>query len=197
MPVSKANVVSGNRYLTQSEMETNAQYITGVLRGWGWTDNAIAATLANMQAESTINPAIYEGLDSSSTTNGYGLVQWTPNTKYKTWADERGYTYADIDAQLFRIKYECDNGIQWISTDTYPLSFVEYATSNRSPSYLAYAFMYNYERPASLDQPTRMSNAEAWLKFITGSGGSVTPSPSPSNPRKGLRLIYKYIATRR
>lgn len=198
MSVTKSQVTAVNGSLTQTQMETNAQYITQVLRGWGWSDQAIAATLANMQAESGINPGVYESHDSSSTTNGYGLVQWTPNTKYKTWADANGYTYSDVDAQLQRIQYEIENGLQWIQTDAYPLTFAEYTVSTLDVTYLCYAFMHNYERPASLDQPHRMTYAETWLDFIGGAGGgTITPTPSPSVKVKPLPLIYRYIVTRR
>ena len=199
MNVGKAQVIAANRFLSQAEMEINAQYISQVLRMWGWSFKAIAAILANMQTESTINPAIYEGLNSGSTSNGFGLVQWTPNTKYKTWADQNGYTYEDIDAQLLRIKYELENGLQWISTWEYPMTFAEFTQDVISDvGYLAYAFMYNYERPATLNQPHRKANAQRWLDFIVdGGGSSVNPSPSPSEPIKGLSLMYKYFVTRR
>ena len=70
--------ISGNRYLSLSEMQNNVDIIHYFFRSAGWTDNAIAAMLGNMQSESTINPGIWEGLDPYA--GGYGLVQWTPYT---------------------------------------------------------------------------------------------------------------------
>lgn len=195
MTVNKDQVVAKNDYLSQSEMEVNATYIYQELTKQGWSINAIASTLANMQSESGINPGIYEGLDNTSDTNGFGLVQWTPNTKYKTWADENGYEYGDIDGQIARIIYEVKNGLQWIVTDTYPMTFEEYTKSTSDVGDLAYAFMYNYERPASLDQPERKTNATRWATFLSGQGGTVTPvTPSKREPMKSL--FYSYIVTK-
>lgn len=201
MSVSKSSVTSANRYLSESEMTVNAQYIYEWLSSRGWTDNAIAATLANMQSESGINAGIYESLDSSSTTNGYGLVQWTPNTKYKNWADENGFAYDDIDAQLARIMWEMENGQQFYPTDAYPLTFYEYSQSTYPPQYLAYAFMYNYERPADYDQPIRQTRAVEWFQMIqnwnggTGGGGGGSSDYAPRKSKMSLLLMYG--ATRR
>lgn len=193
-------VTSVNRYLSRAEMEGNAEIIATYFRAIGWTDNAIAAMLGNMQSESTINPGIYEGLNSSSTTNGFGLVQWTPNTKYKTWADANGYgsDYGDIIGQVYRIKYELENGLQWIATEKYPLSFADFSQSNKTPEYLAQAFLYNYERPASLDQPSRSTQARKWFNFITevesNPGNPVTPSPVGASMSK---LLLYFAGSRR
>ena len=190
-------VTSANRYLTRSEMEGNARFISDVFLANGWTMNAVAAMLGNMESESTINPGIYEGLDASSSSNGFGLVQWTPNTKYKTWADANGYggDYGDIVGQVARILYELREGLQWIPTSEYPLSFVEFTRSTESASYLAQAFLYNYERPASLDQPHRSTQAEEWLTFLGSGGGSVTPTPS--TPKRMSKILMYYSGTRR
>lgn len=196
-------VTSANRYLTRSEMEGNAEVIASVLLLNGWSVNAIAAMLGNMETESTINPGIYENLDSSSTTNGFGLVQWTPNTKYKTWANENGYTdYGDIFNQLIRIRYEVDNGLQWNSTDAYPLSFKAFTTSGKSPEYLAQAFLYNYERPASLNQPNRSTQAREWYNFIVN---LYPDAPTPNEPdeptatgkKEMSKLLLYFAGTRR
>lgn len=166
------SIAFGNRYLTADEMKGNAAYIWQYMRGAGWSMEAVAAMLGNMESESTINPAIYESLDSSSSENGYGLVQWTPNTKFKEWADENGFTYEDIDGQLERIIYELENGLQWISTATYNMSFAEFSTSTHAVEILAMTFLYNYERPASLDQPHRGTQARAWYEYLQ----TITPA---------------------
>lgn len=192
-------VTSANRYLSRSEMEGNAEIIASVFLSNGWSMNAIAAMLGNMESESTINPGIYESLDSTSTTNGFGLVQWTPNTKYKNWADENGYTdYGDIFAQTIRIRYEVENGLQWIPTDAYPMSFKAFTTSTRTPEYLAQAFLYNYERPASLDQPNRSTQARAWYNYILSVNPDVPiPTPDPEKPRELPKLLLYFAGTRR
>lgn len=190
------SVTSANRPLTRSEMEGNAKFIASVFRLNGWSDNAIAAMLGNMQAESGINPGRYENGDDTSTTNGFGLVQWTPNTKYKEWADANGYTdYGDIVGQVARIKYEVDNGLQWISTALYPLSFSEFVVSNDDLSVLTYAFMYNYERPRDLNQPERITYSREWLSFIQNMTPDTPSTPTTKNEMSKL-LLY-FAGTRR
>lgn len=192
-------VTSANRYLTRAEMEGNAEFICSVFLANGWSVNAIAAMLGNMESESGINPGIYENLDSASTTNGFGLVQWTPNTKYKTWANENGYggNYGDIVGQVARIRYEVENNIQWISTDKYPLSFKEFTTSGKSPEYLAQAFLYNYERPASLDQPARSTQARKWYNFIQGVSPDAPTPGDPTGKKEMSKLLLYFAGTRR
>lgn len=191
-------ITSANRYLTQTEMEGNAEFIFGIFYGNGWTINAIAAMLGNMESESTINPGIYENLNAYSDTNGFGLVQWTPNTKYKSWADENGYgnDYGDILGQVMRIKYEWQNEIQWIPTDTYNMTFDAFTKSSAPPEELAQAFLYNYERPASLDQPQRSTQARRWYDFIVSLGG-VPPTPTPTEKKEMSKLLLYFAGTKR
>ena len=142
-------IYCSNQYLSLSQMQCNAQYILNYLRGYGWSKKAVCALLGNMQTESTINPGIWQSLDEGNMNVGFGLVQWTPASKYINWANANGYYYLNINSQLCRLIYEVNNNIQWISTSSYPLSFASFTTSNSSISYLTAAFMYNYERPGS------------------------------------------------
>lgn len=162
------NYISGNYFLTLEQMQVNAVLIYRYLIQRGWTLNSISAMLGNMQTESTINPGIYENLDSSLTTNGFGLVQWTPNTKYKNWVDsEYGDSdYGNLYYNLERIIYEVINNLQWIPTYQYNISFNDFKYSTDTPENLAYAFLYNYERPASLDQPIRKTQARYWYDYL-------------------------------
>ena len=180
-------VTSANRYLSADEMQGNAAYIAAFFLGRGWTSNAVAAMLGNMESESGINPGIYEGLDSTSDTNGYGLVQWTPNTKYKTWADANGYAYGDIKGQCERILYELENGLQWIPTDAYPMSFEEFAHSTDDVLTLAAAFVYNYERPAEPNPVQRGLQASQWAAFLVG---ITIPGASVVKPMSKLLLYF-------
>src|SRR5699024_8041502 len=104
--------------LSQSEMDNNAQIIASYLTNKGWTKVAISGMLGNMQAESTINPGIWQSL-SANPNLGYGLVQWTPSTKWSAWAAQHGYAMDDGNGQLERILYEVANNLQWqkVTTD--------------------------------------------------------------------------------
>ena len=162
--------VCKNAFLNRSEMTQNAEYILSALMGQGWTKNAVCGMLGNMETESTINPCIWQNLDSGNTSLGFGLVQWTPATKLINWADSQGMEYANIDTQLARINYEVANGVQWIPTSTYNFSFAEFKTSTQSPEYLADAFLKCYERPAEGEQPIRGTQARYWFDNLTGEG---------------------------
>lgn len=189
---------TGNRYLTQPEMEANAIYIWGYLKARGWSKNAVAGMLGNMQTESTINPGIWEGLNEG-VGPGYGLVQWTPFTKYTEWCASRGLVASSMDAALQRIEYELENGLQYYPTDNYPLTFAEFKVSTQTPEYLAQAFLLNYERPADSNQPNRSTQARAWYDYLN-SGTTpdepdepdepTTPKPFPkSKPLSTLLLV--------
>lgn len=155
--------ISANRYLNMDEMEVNARYISRRLLSHNWTLNAIAGVLGNMEVESTINPGIWEGLQEGNMSGGYGLVQWTPATKYTDWADSRGLPWGHPDSQIQRILYEVDNNIQWIHPT---MTFKEFTISTLPPYILAVLFLHHYERPAEPDDDNRGKKGEFWYEFI-------------------------------
>ena len=185
------NWIAKNAYLSVSEQKNNATIIYGYLTAKGWTRNAIAALLGNMEVESTINPGIWESLTSDPEAYkeandrypGFGLVQWTPYTKFADWAGS-GWRTA-YNKQLDRLIYEMENGLQYYPTDNYPETFREFSLSTKSPEYLAAAFLYNYERPKSPNPTDRGTRARKWLEFLA----TVTPPQSWSKPP--LWLLFK------
>lgn len=188
---------SGNYYLNTEQMKDNARYIRDYLTPRGWSINAVCGMLGNMETESTINPGIWQNLDEGNTSLGYGLVQWTPATKYLNWCDDRGYNPSTLSTALKRIEYELDNDIQYIPTNTYPLTFSEFKTSTLAPDYLANVFLHNYERPAEPNQPARGMQANYWYTYLTDSN---TPSGSVAGvyrKPKQMNLLFKYIGSRR
>ena len=155
--------VSGNNYISQADMENNAQMFYARMTAHGFSLNAIAGMLGNIQTESGINPGIWEDLDPFE--GGYGLVQWTPYTKYSEWA---GSGWQDNgDKQCERINYEFSNDIQYYPTESYPLTAQQFKVSNDSPENLAETFVHNYERPASYASvPQRRSQARSWYNYL-------------------------------
>lgn len=174
---AKSEWIKGNRYLSVGEMQTNAGIIYNALLNEGWTANAIAGMLGNMQKESTINPGIWQNLIENPSL-GYGLVQWTPSTKYTDWANANGYAIDDGDGQLVWINTQMVTSGEWIATTDYPLSFDDFKASTETPEYLAYAFMYNFERPADKNQPERQDYARYWFDWW---GGEPVPPPNPGS----------------
>jgi murein DD-endopeptidase MepM/ murein hydrolase activator NlpD len=180
-------VVSKNGYLSLAEMTENAEYILGYLLSKGWTRNAICGLLGNMQTESTINPGIWQSLNSYDSTpyvtvngQGYGLVQWTPFNKYTVWARDNGYDYADIDAQLERIIYETVNNLQWFGGYSDTMTFQQFTQSTETPEYLAEVFIKTYEHPGDPDQPIRGTQARYWWDNLSGTG-TIEPGSGNEN----------------
>jgi len=161
-----------------SQLQTeNAKYIYQYFKNKGWTCEAIAGMLGNMQAESGIIADIAErGGD------GFGLVQWTPRSKLINWANSLNLDYKEIEAQCRRIQWELENSHQFYSTSQYPLTFKQYTQSTKNPAYLALAFLANYERPLNSNQPIRSTYANNWYDLlVTRGGGSDTNSSNINN----------------
>lgn len=174
--------------LTNTQMEVNARYIFSYLVAKGWTVNAIAGILGNMQVESSLNPGRWQNdrVQGDATSHGYSLVQWTPYTKYTEWCSSNGYSDpSEMDTALARIIYEVENNIQWIGVGNfYGISFDEFTHSMMSPYDLGKAFILCYERPADQSaeaQDYRGTLANTWYEYLTG----ITPvNPGISTKKK-------------
>lgn len=175
---------SGNFYLSLSQMQDNAVYLYSFFLSRGWTPNAIAAMLGNMQSESTINPGIWESLDFGNLSRGYGLVQWTPATKYLDWLPTLGLS-DNFDSQMLRIIYELDNNLQWLPSLAGGMTFYEFSQSTASPYDLAILFITAYERPLNPNQPNRGTQANYWYEYLTG----IVPPDPPDPPIGNNRFI--------
>lgn len=188
--------ISGNRVLTEEEMQNNAAYIYLYMREMGWPRNVVAAMLGNMEEESYINPGIWQSLKEGNTSGGYGLVQWTPATKYIDWAGADWDT--NHDKQLLKIEDELQNGGQWVKRRPYTdWTFSQFKNSTADPYTLACVFAWNYEGSAVVLYGTdsekealkqrRGAAAEKWYSYLEGISGR-PPRPSSVLP---LWLLFK------
>lgn len=165
---------------TQEQRAQNVRIIASYLNRQGWTYNAIAAVVGNMQAESYLNPAQWElgrTIESYDESNiGFGLVQWTPWWKYANWAGSDWRT--NYDKQLGRLMFELEQGegYQWVTTQSYPLSFEEFTHSRLDPETLALTFFKNYERGIGGEE-ARQANARTWYDYLMND----PPGPMPVN----------------
>ena len=166
------------QWLSESQSLQNAQLVANHLIPQGWTKESVSALCGNMRHESSINPDMYEFNYAWEDNRGYGLVQWTPRSKYWDWAESRGLDPRDGDSQLERIDYEVEQNIQWISTPNYPETYAQFRASTKSMDYLVPAFTWNYERPnaesGQQSMPDRIAFAKRCLNELdfSGSGGS-------------------------
>ena len=185
-------------WLTEEQSLSNAQLVVNHFKGSDWTKEAISALVGNMRHESSINPNMYEYGYDWAEDRGFGLVQWTPRSKYWDWAVAQSLTPREGDSQLARIDYEVDNNIQWIAnghalryglSDKYDFSFADFRTNapGLTVEALTEAFMWNYEGPAYEAGTSSLPGRQqfAGVAFIaldwegTGGGGD---TPTPSRP---------------
>lgn len=199
--------ISVDRYLSQSEMENNANIIINYYRSRNIDDNTIAALLGNMQAESTLSP----GLTERGGGGGYGLVQWTPKQNLIDACNILNLTpYTSGDNQI-RVIIEEIRGIpssinQWYTSSAFISRYYNSgATSDMvgitpqqflsnsmrwGADKLAVLFMAGYERPSydpSINHyTTRKQNALNWLQYM---GGVIPPTPTPTGEDKGFNFV--------
>jgi LysM repeat protein len=184
-------ITAYQRWLSESESLNNAQMVANHFKGTDWTPEAIAALCGNMRHESSINPDMYEYGYAWSDNRGYGLVQWTPRSKYWDWATARGLNQRSGDSQLARIDYEVENNIQWIAISRFNgMTFAEFRQNagGWTVDYLTEAFTWSYERPNATAGEESMPARKAFarrclveLDFSGNGGGGTTPKP----PRRG------------
>lgn len=161
--------IGGNRFLGNAEMEKNAVSFFEQMNYYGFSLNAIAGMLGNIQSESTINPQIWEDLIPNRwDTNGYGLVQWTPASKLRAFANTQMLPYDNGDTQCKMIDWEFRTGEQYYPTAEYPLTAGEFKVSEDTPEYLAETFEWNYERHRGETQIERQTQARYWYEFLGG-----------------------------
>lgn len=183
--------------LNESQRKVNATYIYKFFKDKGWTVNAIASMLGNLQHESSLNPGRWQSdIIGSGGGGGYGLVQWTPYTNYTNWVDNNNLgNWESLDNNLARIEYEFENGLQYYATDSYPESFYEFSRSTKDLSYLTTAFLRNYERAGVEALDTRINYSNAWYTYLT-SGEEPPQVIEPVDPGTGgtttLRKKKKY-----
>lgn len=173
------------RWLSVEESLHNAQLVINHFSGTDWTKESLSAMIGNMRHESSINPNMYEfGFDWNQD-RGFGLVQWTPRSKYWDWAVANNLPPRSGNSQLARIDYEVDNNIQWIARSSVfnGLTFREFRTNSRglSVDQLTEAFTWGYERPlrqaGEKSMPARQAFANRVFNELdfsgTGSGGGI------------------------
>lgn len=159
-----------NPNFTEAQKQNNVDIIAAYFRQRGWTDNAIAALCGNMDIESYINPNQFEiGSAYDNTNYGFGLVQWTSDSRrdFVSWAGADWET--NYNKQLDRIMYELNGGyIQWIPVAAYNyMTFQEFSVSTATPEYLVMAFEYSYERGTPMTAQ-RTAAARKWFDYLGG-----------------------------
>lgn len=151
-----------------TEKEKNAWAVWQFLKSKGYSEQATAGILGNMDQESGIMPDIDEGGGGP----GYGLVQWTSPI-----AGESGRAYVqrllaqagisgdyrNITTQLKLLDWHMHNG-QYIPSAAYPYSVAEFKALTDIGT-ATMAFEANFERPA-VTHPERIPMAQYWYELL-------------------------------
>lgn len=151
-----------------TEKEKNAWAVWQFLKSKGYSEQAAAGILGNMDQESGIMPDIDEGGGGP----GYGLVQWTSPI-----AGESGRAYVqrllaqagisgdyrNINTQLQLLEWHMHNG-QYIPSAAYPYSVAQFKALTDIGT-ATMAFEANFERPA-VTHPERIPLAQYWYNLL-------------------------------
>jgi hypothetical protein len=201
-------IAINDTFLSQNQMMNNAQLVVNhfINSPSGWVKESLSALIGNMCHESSLNPQMHELGYGDSPSRGYGVVQWTPMTKYTSWASSMGLDYTSGDSQMARIDYEVNNNIQWINKSSYGnMTFAQFRqnASGASVDYLTEAFCFCYERPnpAVAGLTSRQSYAHLAYNTLDWSGtssnggdntrdGSGTPPPTTNTKRNNLIMLW-------
>lgn len=205
-PPEPSSWITGNRYLSRSEQDQNAIKFYYRASALGASYNAILGMLANIESESTINPGIWESLDPYN--GGYGLVQWTPYTKYSNWAGSGWENNGDKEVEFLKFTTEHQDDpdyIQWFGNDEAPnygypvappISLLDFWDSTLDPKTLADYWVLYYEHPREDLIPGRIAGHQAQVEYydsLLGGGGPIPPTPI----KKKLWLLLKAAKNKR
>lgn len=168
--------------------EHNATLLHDWAIGQGWTENAAAAMIGNIQVESGLDPAcsypkIGNTLATISNTyasnypdNAYGLVQWKGrgstdpnNNQLVGYAIRYGYQWYDGEIQIQRLTWEYTNSQKFHpqTVDGVYYTFASFAASTATPETLAKVWMVCYEGTYSV-LSNRKNNARLWYNYFAG-----------------------------
>ncbi|EOW2655691.1 phage tail tip lysozyme [Enterococcus faecalis] len=151
-----------------TEKEKNAWAVWQFLKSKGYSEQAAAGILGNMEQESGIMPDIDEGSGGP----GYGLVQWTSpiagesgRAYVQRLLGQAGISgdYRNITTQLKLLDWHMHNG-QYIPSAAYPYSVAQFKALTDIGT-ATMAFEANFERPA-VTHPERIPMAQYWYELL-------------------------------
>lgn len=157
----------GVTHLSDSEKWDNAVCIYNYMSRDGWTREAIAGLLGNIQQECDLDPFCWQNGIIGYVNTGYGLVQWTPSTNYTNWASQMGYTLTDANLNgNGQCEHICTQTIptgQWMPTTEYPQTFEQYKLLT-DVNLATRVWCANYERAGSVMMENRLQYANYWYQ---------------------------------
>lgn len=163
-----------------------AEKVWNYFRGLGYSEEATAAIMGNMQGESGMNPASIQGNGKGPAA---GIVQWEDyNKKSSRWkamsdyAAKKGKDWTDLGSQLEYIQKELtskDLRDRFLGSSTGPLEHagakpIEYEAWKTSTDVdmATRQFEAAFERAGKPHMDKRISYAKGFLELYAGKGGN-------------------------
>ena len=196
----------------------NAYCIATYLLAQGWQFEAICGVFGNIESEGLFSPGKWENGHLFDTGYGFGLVQWTPATKFVNWAagiwgndDPWNPWYYSGWYECYRLAMEGKYNLstQWLQTPTYQFSIQNFVTGAalvgntaiERVEFAASAWLYDYERPGNYSsENVRRARAILWYNrfaslFPNAAARPVTTLREPQQPGPyfGLSDIKKRL----
>lgn len=154
------------------------------LKANGYSDEAAAGIMGNIQAESSFNPSIEE--KTSRIDKGYGLCQWTfgRRTNLENFARKKNKPVNDINVQL-------DFLLKELKTSYKSCYTTKFRNSN-DINYTTWIFLSTFERPANMEskRAERISYAKGIYKKYAGmdAGGEVKDIEASEKKKDSLKV---------
>lgn len=188
-----------------SYLLNNARVIFDQLYGYGWDRDSICAVIGNMARECRLNPAqTQDGYEIGGTSGGYGLVMWTPQTKYTNWCRSANHSVESAYWQLWFIenKPTPEEQRQFNEHDGhYNITWDDFIHNNRGYTVeeLTAVWLKCYERAgvAALSQRIYYATNYAQEFYNYVPSGPVDPDPSPYKPYKIKMPLWMMLGKRR
>lgn len=170
---------AGDKKTGSADVSRNAHEIASKLAGEGFSRAATAGILGNLAHESGMDPAREQ--IPGNPNGGFGLMQWTPRSKVRTWLDRHnlnGTPDTDLNGQIRMLadaaRSDWNNvaldkvkGEGTVPSDTTDLKKLFDSTGD--PQIAASAFMAGCERPSwgSRNEDARRNAAKQYYDSLT------------------------------
>lgn len=187
-------------------MLNNAEKIFDILHNFGWSNNAICAVIGNMCGECSLNAGQTQiGYDIGGKSGGYGLVMWTPQTKYTNWARSENHGQYIAYWQLWFIDNKPTQEEQNQFTPKFEYDYISWDDfihdSTHTVEWLTNCFFDCYEKgnPAKANMPYRRYCANWYATYFYDYVPTepIIPDPAPFRGRKVKMPLWMELIRRR
>ena len=169
----------------------NAEKIYAQLLSYGWDRNSISAVIGNMARESALNAGQTQiGYEIGGSTGGFGLVMWSPQTKFTDWCRSTNHNVNSAYWQIWFINNRptASERQQFNENNVlYPMTFNDFIhnTGNWTVEYLTRAWLACYERAGVSALNIRLYYATNYANefYDYDPQEPIDPDPAPYTPR--------------